>query len=179
MLTIARVRSSAVGASILAALAYLLLLGVMWSTGHPVGPGTIAAAGLVALVVGADIARKRSSQRRAERDAGGPAVLAAADRACRHGERPADPALAAAARAWVRRRAEFRRRSSRWAAAAWVAGAVAAVAVGAAAHRPLGYGVAVLCGVLAVAQPINERDFRRYYARADAVLRGDPDPDAR
>jgi hypothetical protein len=178
MFSIARIRSSAAGASILAALAYLFFLGVMRSTGHAVGPMSIGMAGALGLVVGADIAWKRSSRRRAEREAGGPAVLAVADRACRYGERPADPALAAAARVWVRHRVELRRRSSRRAAAVCMAGVVVAVVVGAAAHRPLGYGVAVLFGVLAVAQPLNERDFRRYYARAEAVL-DDPDPDAR
>jgi phage shock protein PspC (stress-responsive transcriptional regulator) len=167
---VARVRSSVLGVSLLTAAAYLLFLGAMRLTGHRVGLPLIVTAGALGVLVGGNTAWERRRRRQVEHEAGGSEVVAAAEMACRLGERPADPSLASAARVWLQRRAQQRRRNSRWVMIACVAGVVAGLAVGFGAHRPLGYGFAVLTGVLAVAQPLNERAFTRYFDRADAVL---------
>lgn len=171
---LSRVRSSALGTAVLFTVLYLVFLAVMGWTGHRVGPGLLVVAVLGGALVASDTAWRRRQDRQAEQDAGGPEVLAAADRAARLGERPADPALAAAARDWLRLRAERRSRSARWAMLACAAGAVAALAVGLVTAQPLGYGVAVVLAFFAVALPLNERSFTRWFTEADAVLGADP-----
>ena len=171
---LARARSSVLGVSLLTTAAYVLLLGMMRLTGHHVGPPMVVLAGLLGLLVGGDTAWQRRQRRHEEREAGGPDVLAAAYAACRLGERPPDPSLAAAARVWLQRRARRRHRNSKWATYVCAAGCAAGVVGGLVAHRPLGYGVAVLAAVLAVAQPLNERSFTQYFAQADAVLAPGP-----
>src|SRR5918993_2519421 len=127
---------------------------------------------VLALAVGTASMLGRLWERRYERAAGGPEVLAAVDRAARHGERPADPLLTDAGRKWLRRRTLVRRRLLRWRVVAAVAVTVAALVVAVAADQPLGYGIAAVAGLIAVALPLNERSFTGYLDRADAVLRG-------
>ena len=149
--------------------------GVMRLAEPDVGRSSLVVVGVLALLAGASSAAERRRQRREERKAGGAEVLVAVDRACRFGERPVEPRLASAARAWIQQRARYRRRMTRWAVSAFAAGVAAGLAVGYAGHRPVGYGIAVLFGLLAVAQPLNERSFTRYLAQADDVLRDGPD----